>query len=453
MARIPMPDGFDAVENVPSTRRSLLNCFNNGQGVILSRPGIEEIADVGAVSRGQLVWNDSLYQVIGTDLIKIDNVETGAFTVIGEILGETNIRWDVTFTEATIIVDGGNLYTLDSSDVLVDFTLNANIVPCTDLAAINGRIVYIPSDGSPAFFSDVGDAATVQADAFFDAELLPDLNTAVWNVNNTLYIGGTDSIELFRDTGASPNPFARISGASILNGVLGQTLEYQDSQLFVGRKKDQGFGIFVVGQGAAPRISNQAIDLILTTYTQAELRNVIVGRFNWRGYDVATFTFTRNSFAFVGGNWFILESRVVGVSKPWTAGFINQLEGTYYTSNSTKFGKLAKINTDYDERIERNIDMGFQEADLEDFACQSLELVIAQGFNTAAGSVALFLSRDNVTYGQALYRDLGSIGEYDRKLVWNYAGGLGTYSGFMGMRIYTTEDVDFNASSLVAFLR
>ena len=108
MARIPMPDGFDAVENVPSTRRLLLNCFNQ-DGIIIGRPGVEEIVDVGAVSRGQLIFNGSIYQVVGTSLIRIDNVWTGAFTTIGEILGEANIRWDVTFTEATIIVDGGNL--------------------------------------------------------------------------------------------------------------------------------------------------------------------------------------------------------------------------------------------------------------------------------------------------------------------------------------------------------
>ncbi len=453
MARIEMPKGFDEVEDVPSTRKSLLNCFNNGEGIILSRPGIEEIADVGAVSRGQLIWNGFLYQVVGTDLIRIDDVETGAFTTIGTILGETNIRWDVTFTEATIIVDGGNLYTLDKDDVLVDFTLNANIVPCTDLVAINQRIVYIPSDGSVAFFSNVGDAATVETESFFDAEFLPDLNTSCWQLNNTLYIGGTDSIELFQDTGGSPNPFTRVTGASILNGVLGVTLEYQDTQLFIGRKKDQGFGIFVVGQGAAPQISNQAIDLILTEYTQDELGDVIVGRFNWRGYDVATFTFKRDSFAFFNGEWFILESRVVGVSRPWTAGFINQLGGTYYTSNSTKFGKLAKINTDYSERIERVIDMGFQHNDLGYFACQSIQLGISQGFNSADGSVALFLSRDNVTYGQALYRNLGDIGEYDKFLRWNYAGGLGMYDGFMGVRIYTTEDIVFNASYLTVNLR
>lgn len=453
MARIPMPAGLDEIEDIPSSRRSLINCYNNGEGAIISRPGIEVIVDVGAVSRGQFTFNGFLYQVIGTELIKMSNLETGAFSVIGTILGETNIRSAISFSEAVIIVDGGALYSLTLLDVLTENTLNSNFVPCTDVAQMNGRFIYIPSDGSPAFFSDVGAAGTVQALSFFDAELLPDKNTSVFNLNNTLYIGGTDSLELFRDTGATPNPYSRIPGASILNGIIGITLEYQDTQLFVGRKKDQGFGVFVVGQGNAPKISNQAIDLILDGYTEDQLGDVIPGRFNWRGQDIATLTFKNDSLGFVNGQWFTLESRVDGVSKPWKAGFINQVEGTYYISSSTKFGKLSKINSDLGEEIERVIDMGFQHNDVDYFSCQSIQLGISQGFNSAQGSVALFLSRDNVTYGQPLYRNLGLAGEYAKYLIWNYAGGLGTYNGFMGMRIYTTEDVIFNASYLIVNLR
>jgi len=63
------------------------------------------------------------------------------------------------------------------------------------------------------------------------------------------------------------------------------------------------------------------------------------------------------------------------------------------------------------------------------------------------------MSRDNVTYGTPFYRDLANIGQYDHKLIWNYPGGMGSYDGFMGLRLYTTEDVDFNADYLIANFR
>lgn len=453
MPRIPFPDGFEQTENLPRTRRSLQNCFNNGDGRIIPRPGITLLNSTTGVARGQFVWNDALYQVVSEDLIKITNTDTGAFSTIGTILGAETIETDVGFNEAVIVVRGGAIYTLDASDTLTVISGNANFVPCVDVAFINGRFVYVPSSGDPAFFSDVGDAGTVGVLSFFDAEELPDKNNSVFNFKNTLYIGGTDSFELFRDTGASPNPFIRVSGSRITNGFIGGLIEYNNTFLFIGREKDQDFGIYAIGQGTAPKISNEAIDLILTTYTTAELQEAIGGRFKWRGYDIATFSLARDSFGFINGTWFILDSTTDGTSSRWGGGFVNQLDGIYYTAFSNKIGKLSKVNTDYGESITRIIDFGFEEEDDGWFSVQSIELGISQGFNSAVGTVALFLSRDNVLYGPPLFKDLGNIGEYETKLIWNFAGGMGSYDGFMGGRIYTTQDIIFSASTFRANFR
>jgi len=450
MARIEFPPGFEQIEDLPKTRRSLRNCFNNGAGQILSRPGIEEITTTGGVARGQFVWRDELYQVVSEELIKITDTDTGDFSVIGDIAGAADIDVAIGFNTAVIIVKSvsGKSYTLDEDDVLVDISGNDNFVPFVSVAHINGRFVYIPFDGDPAIFSDVGDGGTIEALSFFDAEEVPDKNNSVFNFKNTLYIGGTDSFELFRDTGASPNPFQRITGARITNGFIGGLIEYENTFLFIGRKTDQDFGIFSIGQGIAPKISNEAIDLILSTYTTTELANAVGGRFIWRGYDIATFSLARDSFGFLNGAWFILDSAVDGELNRWGAGFINQKDGIYFTAFSDKIGKLAKINTDYGEQIARVIDVGFQQENNKFFSAQSIEIGISQGFNTSAGSVALFLSRNNVEYGPAVYRSLGSFANYDKKLVWNEPGGLGAYDGFFGIRFYTTEDVIFNSEWL-----
>lgn len=455
MVRVAFPEGFVGVEGVPRTRRSLQNCFNNLDGKIISRPGITQLSTTGKVARGQFVWNGSLYQVVSQILIKITDVVTGAFSTIGTISGNGPVETAIGFNSAVIVVKGasGQIYSLDKSDVLVSIGGNANFKPSIDVAHLNGRFIYIPFNGDPAFFSDVGAPGTVQALSFFDAEELPDLNNSVFNFKNTLYISGTDSFELFRDTGASPNPFSRISGARITNGFIGGLIEYNETFLFVGREKDQGPGIYAIGQGLAPKISNEAIDLVLTTYTQSELASAVGSRIKWRGYDIATFTLPRDSFGFYAGNWFILDTVENGVSKPWGGGFITQFEGKYYSASDDKIGVFDAVNTDFGQRITRIIDTGFEQESNDRFVCQSVELGISQGFSATPGSVALFVSRDNRTYGQPLYRDLGSIGDYADHLDWNYAGGLGSFDGFMGIRIYTTEDVEFSANYLIANLR
>ena len=225
MPRIELPNGFEGSEQLPRTNRTLENCWNTGTNRVLSRPGITQLNTTSKVARGSFEWNDSLYQVVSTSLIKITNVVTGAFSTIGTITGSANIQTAIGFNTAVILVPGGAIYTLDKSDTLVLISGNANFEASVDVAHIDGRFVYVPSDGDPAFFSDVGAAGTVQATSFFDAEVLPDKNNSCFNLNNTLYIGGTDSFELFRDTGASPVPFQRVTGALIRNGFIGGLLE------------------------------------------------------------------------------------------------------------------------------------------------------------------------------------------------------------------------------------
>ena len=455
MARIDLPLGLESTENLPRSKRNLQNLWNSN-GKIIQRPGINSLTTTGKVARGQFEWNDSLYQVVSQSLIKITNTSTGAHSTNGTaIAGSGNVETDVGFNTAVIVDPGGQLYTLDTSDVVTDITANSNFVSCNDVAFINGRFVYIPANGDPAFFSDVGAAGTVQAASFFDAEELPDKNNSAFNLNNTLYIGGTDSFELFRDTGATPNPFIRITGSRIRFGYIGGLLEYADTFLFIGREIRQDRGIYAISQSGAQKVSNQAIDTILAGYTIAELKNAVSGRIKWRGDDIATFTLGRDSFGFFNGNWFVLETVISEIPRPWAAGFITEFEGDYFSASSGNIGKFAKTNTDYSDTFTRLIDFGFDHPDSKKFTCQNIELGISQGFNTSAttGSVAIFMSRNNVTYGPPVFRNVGVVGEYDKKLIWNPPGGLGNYDRFMGVRLYSRQDIDMSSDYIDVKLR
>lgn len=454
MPRIEFPPGYVENTNLPRTRRSLTNNFNDGK-VIVATPGITTItAATGGVARGQFVWNGAIYQIISEDLFKFSDITTGVKASIGTIAGAALVRVAIGFTEAVLVVQGGAIYTLDTSDTLTTISGNANFEACDELTFINNRFVYIPTNGAnPAFFSDVGAAGTVQASSFFDAEELPDKNTTVFNLRNTLYIGGTDSFELYRDTGADPVPFQRISGARIDYGYIGGLIAYGDTYYFIGREKDQDFGIYAISQSKAEKVSNEGIDLVLAKHTIAQMEVAVASRFKWRGYDMFTITLALDSFGFYNGFWHFLSRRVGTTDSPWGGGFITQFEGTYYSAFENKVGKLDEVNTDYGAAIPRIIDTAFEQAENEFFACQSISMGIGQGENADVGTVGLAVTRNNVEYGPMLFRDLGALGEYTQHLTWNPPGGLGTYNGFLGIRIYTTQNVDFNANSLVAFFR
>jgi len=442
--RIPLPLGFNESENLPRTKRVLLNGWNDGNGKFVGRPGISQKNTTGKVARGNFVWNGNRYNVVSQSLIKFTNNETGAFTTNATpIEGSEPVKVAIGFNDAVIVVPGGKSYTLSKTDVVTDTSGNANFESWADVCHINGRFIYIPFDGTPAKFSDVGAAGTIQALSFFDAEELPDKNNGCFATpNNVLAITGTDSIEFFRDSGATPNPFLRVNGARIANGFIGALQEYNQTFLFIGREKDQDFGIYSIAQGIAPKISNQGIDLILSTYTIAELAEAIPGRIKWRGFDIATFTLRRDSFGYFGGEWFLLDTIFNQLSSPWGGGFIAQFEGKYYTAFDDKIGRFENIATDYGNRITRRILTGVEEENGDYMTFQKIQLGISQGFNVADGSVAVKLSRDNVLFGQPVYRNTSDIGKYADHLEWNYPGGLGgPFHGFLGIEFFTTEDI------------
>lgn len=443
---VPVPRGFDGSAKLPKTKTTLENCFW-AIDKILNRPGMTLLANTGKVARGQFVFNDEHFMIVSTDLIKITNHETGAYSVVGTITGFEPVVSATGFVHEVLVVKGGDAYTFDGT-TLTQIT-DPQFKPSNSVTHINGRFVYIPSDGSPAFFSDVGDGGSIQAASFFDAEELPDKNEVAINFNNTLYIGGTDSFELFRNTGTDSQAFSRLQNGRIQAGYIGGMREYNQTFLFVGREKDQDLGIYSIAQGQAPKISNEAIDTVLKTYTIAQLKTVVSARFKWNGYDIATFTFPNHAFGYLGGYWFELSLEEDSKTKPWQAGYIKHFQGKYYTAYNDKIGVLADVPTDYGLNFRKGLKAGYPSDSNTGFTLKSLGFDVSQGFNGNIGSVALQLSRDNVLYGPAFYRDTGRIGQYSNQLKWDYPGGLGYYRGFVGVYLWSTEQIDFSATKLV----
>jgi len=450
LPEVAFPLGLSGTAELPFTRKALRNCFNDN-GNIVQRPGFKSISNNGLVARGSFEWNGGLYAVVSSSLIKITNVLTGAYSTIGTIAGTSGIRTANGFNTSVIIVRGGALYTLDKSDNLVDISGSANIVACNSVTHINGRFLYVPADGSVAFFSDVGAAATIQAASFFDAEQLPDNNNESYELNNVLYIAGDNSTQAFVDRGTSPVPFQPQTGR-IDVGVIGRVVQIQDGStgstaaIFIGKKQGQTPAIFASTSGSATKISNEAIDEILVTYNEEELKKAVTGRYIWRGHDVVYFTLVNDSFGFYKGQWHGLDTLINGVSVPWQAGYIQEFESNYYSFYAGNFSVMANVNKDGVNSFVRIIDDGIEQGG--SFNAQSMQYHISQGYNASAGSVYLSMTDDNELYGPYVSASTGAQGRYNIELNWNYPGGLGLYNRFMGYRLQTGEDINFSGTKL-----
>lgn len=455
MPQVPLPTGFKSIDDFPRLKENLINMMNVGGNKIMQRPGVIQNTTGVADCRGQIKFKDELYQVSGQKLIKI--LEDTTTLEIGDVEGDEQCVLAVGFTHLVIVVKGGRGYSFDGTTFL-EIT-DPDFVSSIDVAYLNGRYVYIPFDGSPAFFSEAFDPGDIDALSFFDAETQPDKNTGVVNFKNRLYIMGEETVEVFRDTGTGTIPYTRIDGAAIWTGLVAGHTFYANTFVFLGKDKDNNFGIFAIGSGEATRISNPAVDELLNeTYTVAELQTCIAQRLQWKGEDIAVFRLPRHTLNFNGAGWWFSASITTFTErqetgnklKTWRVNYITHCYGEYYVGDvdTNDIGILDDIATDYGDDVEYGFDTFARFARGSYFTVRSLEIDGLAGQASPQRTIGLSVSEDGLTYGDFFYIGMGNTGQYQRRVEWELQGGLGDYENFMGIRIRTTAPVEIATEGL-----
>ncbi len=446
---VPLPTGIIGDEDTPKLQESLVNLFNPGDNTILKTPGIESFSTGEDVCRGAIDFEDEHYQVSGDKLIKI--AEDGVKTVIGTIEGVADCALAKSFIALIIVVKNGKGYAFSPSTGLVEIT-DPDYKVSIDVDAINQRFVFVSADGSSIFFTDVNDPDDIPALNFFDAEFLPDRNTGIINLRNDLYIGGENSFEIFRDIGPSDNPFLRVDGGALETGYVSAKAIYKDTFVFLGHDRGGSFGFHAMASGDAPKISNPAIDEILTReYTLDELLTCTSQRFTWKGIDMVGFRLPRHTLLYYGSGWSFIQTNIdsFDVVQPWDVKFLAFSYGKYITGSATtnRIGKLENLTTEFGSRIERQIETFVKAQRNQYFVLDTLFLDCITGTKLVEGTIGLQISKDSLTYGPQVFRKLGEIGKYQQQVAWY--GGLGVFESFCGIRIRTTADVNFSCDGLL----
>ena len=451
MITSPLPKTIRYVQGLPRSEEHLVNMVNFEDSLI-TRMGVSLVTTGVGACRGRFVFNEKLYQVSGDKLIRINPIEK-SFTVIGDVSGTADIDHAIGFNQAIIIVKGGGGYVLEKSEVLTPIN-DPDFLPSNEVARVNGRFVFSPSDGSPIMYSDLGDGGSIGALSFFDAEVLTDKNTGVFNFRNDLYVFGEESIQLFRDAGSTDNPFLPITGATAAQGYIAGKIEFGDTFLFLGKEKDQEAGIFAMGQGGAKRVSTPPVDSIIQQYTPDDLRTCHSQRIVWRGHDFLCFTLPEHTFCFYRGAWSYFQS-VLHYEElaNWTVRHAVYYQGQYYTgSTDSRIGVIDDSNSDFGDPIRRVIKTFVRFPNDAPANLSSLSLAVSQGQNLESGSVGLRLSDDGSKWSQRFFKSLTDSGDKTFRIHWEAMGGLGHYrNGFVGVEFYTTSEVVFSVDGLTYY--
>lgn len=449
ITRVPVPSGLQSIPELPRLREAVYNMIRFGDALI-PRPGIVQTHDGFGAARGSVEVTGVAHFIMGQQLIRL--LQDGTTQVLGDVFGTGRLNIDQGLPGAVLVDStGGSAYVLTQSSY--QQITDSDFVRAQDVAYIDGYYVFVPLDGSQLFYSDIADPMSYDPANFFDAEMLPDRNVGVRNHRGDLYVMGEESTEVFRTTGDTQQPFARVGGAMIEIGLVAAHVEVPGSFAFIGKERDQDYGIFAIAGSSAQRISSPAVDNLLQEYSYDELRTAFANRFQHRSVDVVTWHLPHHTLAYYG-DWAIFQTDTVGQDEaPWIASSLLFRRGDYLVA--TNDGRLGRMDGLQDCGLDfaKGFDTFIRSGRGANLRLSSLELDCLTGQEATDYRVGLELSDDGLVWGPRFWMPLGITGRYRQRICFQYPGGLGKFESFAGIRIRSTEPVTFAIEGMQAVMR
>lgn len=448
---LPIGFGFYQSESLPFSAQRCVNWMptvNEGEataGRKLVQPlGLKALASSGKGSnRGALVMAGIPYFVQGMSLVSVSSsnevTNHGTITGGGRVSMATNGRYLV------IVVPGKTSYAFDNTDNSLTPITNENFRLAGSVVFKDGYFVFSSYDGTVFFNSALNNPLEFDALDFGSAEINPDKITGLHVNHNELFVAGYETIELFQNVGGSGFPFQRIPGANIQKGVRApfSLVEFDNTFCFVGGGLNEKPAIWkVTGSSSAQKISTDAIDRVIQSFTSEEIEASFALTFSDRGQFLALFTFesaNKSSRTFVynatasaymqASVWFELQSgakdnrfRVQSIAYAYGKLMVgDSLGGT--------IGELDYNTLNYygDDIWRRSVTSPFNNQGLPIFA-GDFEATFESGVGLTNGNgsdpkVALDFSDDGGrTFSYSTNRSIGKKGKYGQRAVWTRQG-------------------------------
>lgn len=226
---------------------------------LIPTSGLTLSLDLSALGecRGLTVMSEILYGVFGSSFVSIASPGT-SYTVLGTLLSTRGPVYMAASATQVVLIDTSYGYGYSVANGFLTIT-DPDFEASSSITYQDGYFIFTKAgtDGQ-WFISDLLNGTSYDALNFATAESSPD--KLLWCVSDhrELFLFGSRTVEVWRDTGGT-FPFERVTGGIIERGTLaGRTVVKMDSSIiFVGDDRS----VYRVGDGYNPmRISGHAID-------------------------------------------------------------------------------------------------------------------------------------------------------------------------------------------------
>ena len=251
----------------PVNLRPSLDDLGVGMGSFRATPGLTATATGPGVTRGAIVWSDTLYRVMGSKLCSFDSL--GAVTVLGDV-GDDGLPARLTYGfDRIAVVSAGDMYYWDGA--LLTQVTDSDLGTPIDVQWADGY--YLTTDGEYLVVTELADPMVIDPLKYGSVEADPDPVQCLLRLRTEVIAVGRYSVEFFSNTGGTGFPFSRISGAQLTRGAVGRQCAclFAERVVLLGGGRGEVPAIWWGINGTTDKLSTPAIEGVLAQYSDSAL--------------------------------------------------------------------------------------------------------------------------------------------------------------------------------------
>ena len=239
-------------------------------GYLNRAPGLDKLVTIGSGPiRG--LWahqtnGADAYCVSGTEFYKIYPDYT--YVKLGDVAGAGPVTFADNGIQIFIAANPNGYIYNEVTNVFAQIT-DIDFTGAGTVTYLDGYFVYNEPDSQKIWITQLLDGTSVDPLDFASAEGSPDGVVAVNSIHRELWVFGTDTTEVWYDSGATDFPLIPIQGAfNEIGCIAPYSVAKLDNSLFWLGNDPRGFGVIYRSNGyAAQRVSTHAIEYAVQGYT------------------------------------------------------------------------------------------------------------------------------------------------------------------------------------------
>ena len=271
--KTPILGGTYVARSVNAADSRMINLFpeivpeGGNEPAFLSRaPGLRLLATVGTGPiRGEWQFGAYGYVVSGSELYRVDT--SWSATLLGSITGSGPVSMSDNGTQLFIAASGAGFIYNASTNVFAPIA-DPDFPGAGSVGFLDGYFVFNEPDSQKIWVTSLLDGTSVDPLDFASAEGSPDGVVALIVDHREVWVFGTNSVEVWYDSGEADFPLTRVQGAfNEIGCAAAYSVAKLDNGLFWLGSDARGRGIVYRANGyTGARISTHAIEWQIQQY-------------------------------------------------------------------------------------------------------------------------------------------------------------------------------------------